>query len=318
MNQQPPDGNHADLFNEGCFVDRRGFLAALAATSAGLLLGKPSFARADYVRPDALQHQVIDLLQRLKAAGSIGADERTAWSVYDLSTGKKLVAINEDAPRQAASMIKPFIAQAYFFQVKNSHGRIPYTQDIRDTMERSIRRSSNQATNEMIDLVSRNQSQRGPQDVESILKTNAPAIFQQTRIVEKIPTNGKTFRNRASANDYTRFLISLWQDRLPYSQELRGLMGLPNHDRICQGVESMPPSVRVYDKTGSTSQLCGDMGIIEAQSLSGRRVPYIFVGIIERPTSAANYGTWITRRSNAIRAVSNLVYLEMKDRYRLV
>ena len=317
MYEQPNDNHHPDLFNREFFVDRRGFLAALAATSAGLLLGQPSFAQAAYDRPDSLQRQVTDLVQRLKAAGSIGADERTSWSIYDFSSGNKLVAINEDAPRQAASMIKPFVAQAYFYQVQNSRGRLRYSEDIRDTMERSIRRSSNQATNELIELVSRNQAQRGPKDVESVLKTNGPGIFQQTRIVEKIPTSGKTFRNLASANDYSRFLISLWQNRLPYSQDLRALMALPNHDRICQGVDSMPPSVRVYDKTGSTSQLCGDMGIIEAQDLYGNRIPYVFVGIIERPTSASNYGTWITRRSNAIRAVSNLVYLEMKDRYRL-
>ena len=99
----------------------------------------------------------------------------------------------------------------------------------------------------------------------------------QTRVVEKIPAGGKTFRNLASAHDYNRFLISLWQNRLPYSQELRALMALPNHDRICQGVDSMPASVRVYDKTGSTSQLCGNMGIIEAQTCTASRVPYVFV-----------------------------------------
>jgi beta-lactamase class A len=317
MHESPCGRTYPNLFNEQVFLDRRAFLGALAATSAALLCGAPGFARAEWVRQDSLQQQVMDLVQRLKGEGLIGANERTAWSVYDFSAGKKLVAINEDSPRQAASMIKPLVAQAFFFQVKNSRGRIAYTEDIRATMERSIRRSSNPATNALIELVSRNQSQRGPKDVEAVLKTNAPQIFQQTRVVEKIPANGRTFRNTASAADYSRFLIALWQDRLPYSRELRSLMALPNHDRICQGVDSMPSTVRVYDKTGSTSQLCGDMGIIEAQTLWGRSVPYVFVGIIERPTSAKNYGTWITRRSNAIRAVSNLVYLEMKERYRL-
>lgn len=323
MHDQPRDSDHPDLFNQHFFVNRRGFLEGLAALSTGLLCGTPSFAKAGFFgqdapqRQDGLQRQVADLVQRLKAQGQIGENEKTAWSVYDFSSGKKLVAINEDAPRQAASMIKPFVAQAFFFQVKNSRGRLRYTEDIRDTMERSIRRSSNPATNELIELVSRNQSQRGPKDVETVLKTNAPQVFVQTRVVEKIPAGGKTYRNLASAHDYSRFLIALWEDRLPYSQELRALMALPNHDRICQGVASMPPSVRVYDKTGSTSQLCGNMGIIEAQTLFGRRVPYAFVGIIERSSSAKNYGTWITKRSNAIRAVSNLVYLDMKDRYRL-
>ena len=59
------------------------------------------------------------------------------------------------------------------------------------------------------------------------------------------------------------------------------------------------------------------MGIIEALDHRGRRYPYTFVGIIEWPRCAKYYGSWITKRSDAIRAVSNLVYLDMKDRYGL-
>jgi beta-lactamase class A len=317
MYQPTRDHDQPDLFNQQVFLTRRRFLEALVATSAGLLCGAPSFARADYAASAGLQRQVQELLYRMQAEGLLSPGERTAWSVYDFNAGKKLVSINEDAPRQAASMIKPFVAQAYFFEVKNSRGQVRYTPDVRYTMERSIQHSNNAATNRLMDLVSFNQSGRGPHDVEVVLKSNAPGVFQQTRVVEKIPVNGRTFHNLASAGDYTRFLISLWQDRLPYSAELKDLMSLPNRDRICQGVDSMPPGVRVYDKTGSTSQLCGDMGIIDAPSYYGRRAPYIFVGIIERPYSAGNYRSWITRRSNAIRAVSNLVYLDMKARYQL-
>lgn len=316
MNEPTRDSDHPDLFNSQVFLTRRRFLEALAATSAGLLCG-PSNARADYAAGSGLQRQVLQLLRGMNAVGLLDPGERTAWSVYDFNAGKQLVAINVDAPRQAASMIKPFVAQAFFFQVKNSRGQVRYTESVRETMERSIQHSNNPATNKLMELVSFNQSGRGPRDVEVVLKSNAPAVFQQTRVVEKIPANGRTFRNLASANDYTRFLISLWQDRLPFSGELKSLMSLPNRDRICQGVDAMPPGVRVYDKTGSTSQLCGDMGIIDAPSYSGQRAPYIFVGIIERPSSAGNYASWITRRSNAIRAVSNLVYLDMKARYRL-
>lgn len=304
-------------FEDHFFLDRRGFLAALAATSAGLMLGTPEFAQAAN-RGGSLQRQVVDLVQRLRREGVIASNERTSWSVYDFNAKKKLVSINEDNARQAASMIKPFVSQAYFYQVAESGGRVRYTDEVHRIMERMIRKSSNTATNQLIDLVSRNQSRRGPSDVEAVLKSEAPAIFQQTRIVEKIPAGGKTYRNKASAHDYSRFLYALWHDRLPYSRELRSLMALPNHDRITRGVSAIPSGVRVYDKTGSTAQLCGNMGIIEAASRGGQRVPYTFIGIIERPSSTNHYGTWITRRSNAIRAVSNLVYLEMKDRHRLV
>jgi len=305
------------LFEDHPFLSRRELLAALAATSAGIMLGTPLLAQAGHKR-GSLQQQVIDLVQRLRRQGQIGPRERTSWSVYDFNTKKKLVSINEDIPRQAASMIKPFVSQSYFYLVADSSGHVRYTDKVRNIMERMIRKSSNTATNQLIDLVSRHRSHRGPRDVEAILKSEAPQIFKQTRIVEKIPAGGKTYRNQASAHDYSRFLYALWYDRFPYAGEMRRLMALPNHDRITRKVASIPDSVRVYDKTGSTAQLCGNMGIIEAVSRSGHRVPYTFIGIIERPSSTAHYGTWITNRSNAIRAVSNLVYLEMKDRHRLV
>jgi beta-lactamase class A len=295
---------------------RRDFLAALASCSGALLLGAPSFAQAGH-HQSPLQKQVVDLVGRMRRQGLIRREEKTSWSVYDFTTRQKLVAINEDIPRQAASMIKPFVAQAYFYQLNDSSGRMRYTREVRQTMERMIRRSSNSATNRIMSIVSRNENNRGAKDVERVLKANAPGIFRETRIVEKIPANGRTYRNLASAHDYSRFLYALWQDRVPYADELREIMSLSNRDRIYHGVRSIPRGVKVYDKTGSTARLCGNMGIIEAPGRGGRRYPYTFVGIIERPSRAKNYGSWITRRSNAIRAVSNLVYLDMKQRHRL-
>ncbi len=294
---------------------RRRFLGTLATCSAALLLGRPGAGLAD---EGSLQGQVLGLLKQLRAEGRIGADERTSWAVYDLSTRDKLVSINEDIPRQAASMIKPFVAQAYFYTIQDSGGKARYTQEVREIMERSIRRSSNPATNQLIALVSRHNSSRGPADVERVLKRKAPAIFRDTRVVENIPADGRTYRNLASAHDYNRFLTALWDDRLPYAAELRALMALPNRDRIASGVDAIPDSVKIYDKTGSTAQLCGDMGIVEAVDFRGRSRPYTFVGIIERPTAAKSYGVWIKRRADAIRSVSTLVYRDMKDRYGLV
>jgi len=294
---------------------RREFLAALAACSAGLLMGAPSFAEARAGIP--LEHQVSNLVKRLRAKGVILPNEGTSWSVYDFTTGQKLVAINEDVPRQAASMIKPFVAQAYFFKLSESGSGLRYTGDVKSTMERMIRRSSNTATNRIMSIVSRHENNRGPRDVERVLKEKAPGIFRETRIVETIPANGRTYRNQASAHDYSRFLYALWKNNLPYAGELRNLMALPNRDRISDGVNSIPDYVKVYDKTGSTACLCGNMGIVEARGRDGRLYPYTFVGIIERPTRAKNYGAWISRRSNAIRKVSNLVYLHMKERHRL-
>jgi beta-lactamase class A len=184
-------------------------------------------------------------------------------------------------------------------------------------MERMIRSSCNKSTNRLMTLVSQNAGNRGPGDVERVLKQNAPQIFQDTRIVEQIPAGGRTYRNLASAGDYGRFLEAFWRSQLPYSDEMRALLSLSNRDRIVDGVDAMPDNVRVYDKTGSTAMLCGDMGIVVAPGENGGSYPYTFVAIIESPVPVKKYFSWMKQRGNAIRSVSNLVYQDLKDRYQL-
>ena len=65
-----------------------------------------------------LEGQIEHYIKSLRSKGIIRGDERTAWLVYDFTSGKKLVSINEDTTLQAASMIKPFLALAFFHQVK--------------------------------------------------------------------------------------------------------------------------------------------------------------------------------------------------------
>lgn len=296
---------------------RREFLAAAASCSGALALGLPSLIRANNSYQPSLQQQVSGLVKAMRFLDLIRPEEKTSWSVYDLTSGKKLVAINEDVPRQAASMIKPFVAQAYFYQIEDARGQLHYTGTVRKTLEAMIRHSDNRATNRIMATVSRHEQNRGPKDVEWVLKKKAPGIFRQTRIVESIPPDGRTYRNLASAHDYSRFLYALWHDRMPFTDELREIMSLPNQDRICQGVESIPDDVRIYDKTGSTARLCGNMGIVEAPGRWGRQYPYIFIGIIERPSRAKHYERWITERSDVIRSVSDLVYRDMRQRYQL-
>lgn len=60
-----------------------------------------------------LQSKVNQTVAKLRRKGLIERSDRTAWSVYDFSTSKKLVSINEDIPLQCASMVKPIIALAF-------------------------------------------------------------------------------------------------------------------------------------------------------------------------------------------------------------
>jgi len=248
----------------------------------------------------SIEAAVEGYIERLRGEGKLAPDERTGWSVYDFTTGEKLVTINEDMQFQAASLVKPFIAAAFFYQVEQ--GDLVYGSTSRRHLRRMIQHSDNASTNWVARQVG------GPKAVERILKQQYPGIFQNTHLVEYIPANGRTYRNKASIHDYSRFLYAIWKDEIAGAAEIKRLMALPGSDRIYTGVPEVPKGTRVYNKTGSTARLCGDMGILSVRGRDGKRYPYTLIGVIEKEQSAADYTTWIRSRSEVIRNVSSIVY----------
>jgi len=281
------------------------------------VVAKPSTAtktsRTRITSTDKPQHSneleaaLENLIKKLRQQGKIAADERTGWSVYDFTTGEKLVTINEDLQFQAASLIKPFVATAFFHKVKNSN--LIYGPKSRRHMERMIQKSDNRSTNWIMRHVG------GPQAVERILEKHYPAVFKDTHVVEYIPANGRTYLNKASIHDYSRFLNALWKETIPGAKEIKRLMSLPGSDRLYTGVKDIPAGTKIYNKTGSTSRVCADMGILIAKGKDGRRYPYTVVGVIEKQKRARNYSGWIQSRGNVIRDVSNLVYQGIAQRH---
>ena len=255
-----------------------------------------------------LESAIEDHIRGLRRRGLIKSNERTAWLVYDIRADKKLVSINEDVPLEAASLVKPFIALAYLHEAKA--GRKPYTDEVRRRMERMIRESDNAAADWLMRRLG------GPGAVQKLLRREYGGIFRNTSIVESIPANGRTYRNKASARDYSRFLDALWTGGLPGSDELKRLMKLPNQDRLYTAAPGVPAGTEVYDKTGSTSHLCGDMGILVSRRADGELFPYIIVGIIEKERSARSYFNWMRSRGDVIRRVSEMTYKEISGRYR--
>ena len=247
-----------------------------------------------------IEAAIENYIKRLRRQGKLAADERTGWSVYDFTTGEKLVTINEDVQFQSASLVKPFIAAAFFYKVKT--GDLIYGPKSRRHMERMIQRSDNASTNWVMRQLG------GPRSVERILKRQYPRIFKATRVVEYIPANGRSYRNRASAHDYSRFLYAVWKSEITGSREIKRLMSMPGSDRIYTGVREIPKGTRVYNKTGSTARVCGDMGILSVKGPNGKRYPYTVVGIIEKQRRSENYTAWIRARSEVIRNVSSIVY----------
>lgn len=257
----------------------------------------------------ALEGEIETYIKSLRGKGQILGSERTAWLVYDLTSGKKLAAINENTSLQAASMVKVYLALAFFHQVKA--GKLQYGSKSRRHMELMIQKSNNASTNWVM------RQTGGPSATQSLLKRHYPSLCKQLYLVEYIPAGGRTYRNRGSAGDYGRFLNALWKGQLPQSKELLRLMGLPGRDRLYSSAKRVPTGTRVYNKTGSTAMCCGDMGILVARGPRGGSYPYILIGIIESSSRNKSYGPWIKSRGNVIREVSNQVYLSMKKRYSL-
>ncbi len=291
---------------------RRHALVSLASLGCSAALGiAPNVSRAAQSMTQ-IEQDIENYIKDLRRQGTIQRDEKTAWSVFDFTTEQKLVSINEDTPYQSASMIKPFVALAFFYRVKENE--IAYTQDSKAKLEAMMQRSSNPATNEIIDLLGNGSKKYdGPEEVQRIITAYVPGIFRNTHITERIPGNGRTYKNQASARDYSRFLYALWHDHLPYSDELKRLMNLPNRDRI--RTRRMSAGVRIYDKTGTTSRLCGNMGIVLASDNNGVQYPYTFIGIIEKSRRSKNFSEWVGSRSQVIREVSDLVYRYFENDY---
>jgi beta-lactamase class A len=282
---------------------------AIATAAPKPATERRSARRARRGRWSQLKSEINEYVQVQRRGGLVSGDEVTSWLVYDLKSDRLLASIHEDKPRQCASMVKPLVALAFFHET--SRGRFVYGPRSTAKFTAMIQHSDNAATNWVFRQIG------GPQAVQRILTRSYPRIFKNIDIVEEISSGGRTYRNRASAGDYARFLRALWLDELPYAGELKRLMNLPGRDRLYYGAPSIPVGTEVYNKTGSTSRLCGDMGILVAREKRGGRFPYILVGIIEKAERASNYGSWIYSRSKVIRGVSNLTYRALKEPYQL-
>lgn len=256
-----------------------------------------------------INSRMDSFLQGQKKKGRICKKERTAWVAYDLTNNTYVVSINTHRPFQAASMIKPFVALAFFHQV--DRGKLSYTPQHRRMMEAMIQQSSNPATNWFIRQVG------GPARCEAILKKEYGRFFNQVKIKEFIPSGGRTYKNTAPPSEYIQFLKALWNHQLPHSKEMLRVMSLPGRDRIYSGTE-VPRGTLVYNKTGSTAHLIGDMGILAPRGKNGQRVPYAIVGIVESPSRVEDYKQWMQASGGVIRDFSTLVYEEMKQKHNLL
>lgn len=275
-------------------------------------------------KPTGIDSELERLIERQidgeRSGGNVAGDERTAWIVYDHSTGEKLVSINEAMPMQTASMKKILVA----FYDLNRFGDRHWSH-----LKRMIQFSDNVSTNWVMS------HSGGPNRIQKFLREEYANIFQGTNINDYIPLtksemerakrlglsvpSGRSYySNLVSAHDYSRFLHALWNRELPYSKELLELMALPNRNRLYDGARKVPAGTAVYHRTGSSARCCGDVGILVAKGKDGKRYPYTIIGIIEKNSRASDYFGWRKSRGDVIRRVSNTVYEYMKQRHNLI
>jgi beta-lactamase class A len=288
-------GAHARLLSPhglSATAVERGAVSARPAEDAGLEAAVESYVKGARLR------------------GEVARDEHTSWLVHDVEANRSLVTINADMPRQAASMIKPLVMLAFFSDV--DRGRFIYGPVSRSKLTAMIQRSDNTSTNWVIDQIG------GPRAVHARLHERFGRLVPHTRVVERIGAGGVTYRNAASASDYGRYLTALWNGELPHSLEQLRLLRLPGNDRIYNGVPSIPTGTFVYNKTGTTSRLIGDMGLLAAVRRSGgKRLPYVLVGIVEKDGRASSLGQFSRTRGDVIRGVSDRAYTHLKAMYDL-
>ena len=271
---------------------------------------KPKKNWAENLSWSGLEQIIESIVKREKGRGGVLKHYmKTSWKVYDFSTWRTLASINEDVEMQAASMIKIFVALAFFHEVE--YWRLVHWTKSRRMMKAMLQKSSNKATNWFIDQM------WWPNKVERILKQNYPWIFKNTRIVEKIPDNKyksnywQTYRNKASAHDYSRFLYALWNWQLPNSDKILYYMNLPWRDRLYSDASKVPKWTARYNKTWSTAKLIWDVWILVWRWRNWEQYPYIIVWIIQSDPWE-HYNRFKIKAWNVIRKVSSATYAYLK------
>ena len=258
-----------------------------------------------------LEAGIEKFIKSIRYRRGLASTDRTSFVVYDISKGKKVVSINEDQPMMAASLIKNFVMLVYFHEVRQ--GRLYHTNKNRRHLKNMIQRSYNSSTNYFIRLLG------GPNRVNQLLKWNYP-YFEHTRIVEYIPSGGRTYKNMTSAHDMNRFYNQLWLGHLPHSPKMKHYLGLPKGDRLYDKT-CIPRGVHVYNKTGTVYGMVGDSGILVITDPKGKQRAYILTGIIEDRTKtrlrnrSQSFGSWVSRRTEILRSVSEGVYEYIYERH---
>lgn len=246
--------------------------------------------------PHALTLPPIDrrMQARLEAALSRGRfgpllrDGSLSVVLINLSDpdAPRYAAILPDSMRYAASLPKIGIMFTVFSEI--DAGRLEYTPELRDKLERMIRRSENSVASELIRLV-------GFETIERTLRDPRYALYDPDRdgglwVGRGYGSGVGTWKrdpihhisHGATARQVARFLLLIDRGELvsPWaSAEMKRIMGEPAiRHKFVAGLLSIRPLSKIFRKSGTYRNYHADAAIVER---GGRK--YIAVALLEAP-----------------------------------
>jgi beta-lactamase class A len=255
----------------------------------------------------SLERSMRNYIHQLQRCGWLKAHEQARVLVYD-HRNCKLVAIGQNQSTSAASLIKPFVMFAAY-EKAHRQGIAPhrFPARLQEQILRMMRVSSNSATNAMIRYVGDGDAQRGFARINALLKQHH---MHQTRLVELIPRNGRTYRNSTTAKDLNTLLSLIYQRRAVSPSYAKLMIDVMLHSRDSRG---RTPYLRenfqvaAATKTGYTRRTNGVAGIIlEGQGL--QRAAYNFVAILTRPLDNSNEWEWKRISTPIVQRLSEMTY----------
>ncbi len=212
-----------------------------------------------------------------KSLDARAGKESGIWSycVIQTSSGKG-VSLN-DRKMTAASLIKLYVAGAYYQAVKD--GRI--RNDYENTVRNMIVYSDNEACNKLIDLV-------GMKNINQFIQNKG---FSKTRLNRKMLAKGE--ENYTSAKDCARLLQAVLNGKFVSSGAsasiLKYLKAQTRTGKIPAGV---PSGVKTANKTGELAYTENDAAIVW-----GKKGPYIIVILSDQVGAPGKARTAITNMS---------------------
>ena len=237
-------------------------------------------------RDAALQVRLEAALTRLDLDEAV-ARNALSLSLVDITdlSRPRVASVNGDEMMYAASLPKIAILLGAFARIEA--GELEYDEDTRETLERMIRRSSNQAATDMLHRV-------GMPYLAKLLQSERYRLYDPAHNgglwVGKEYGKGAAWKrdplhrlsHGATALQVARFYYLLETGRLvsaEASREMKDILGDPAiHHKFVKGLEASRPDAKIYRKSGSWRNWHADSAIVEHD---GRR--YIAVALTEDP-----------------------------------